>query len=141
MIAWRGRSSKLYVRFTWGIKPLSWLLGVGGPVPCSVGLDAGIANPRSATFINEPIFCANGDGTAVFGMVEEPNCGCEVSMRVMVSPEGTLPEPLCFRLFVIGPECPLGEAGRDRLRGVRVAEVPVEGAEGTANGLLTGVMG
>ena len=57
-------------------------------------------------------------------------------MRVMVSPDGSFPDPLGFRLLLAGPEGPLGDAGLDRLRGVSVAEVLPDIACGTAKGLL-----
>lgn len=67
---------------------------------------------------------AYGDEAAVFGIVAAPDGPPGVvSSLVMVNPEGSLPEPLGFLLFVAGPDGPLGEAGRDRFRGVNVAEV------------------
>ena len=87
------------------------------------------------------MFDAKGDDAAVFGMVAEPDAPCRVSSRVIVSPDGSFPEPLCFRFLVIGPEGPLGEAGRDRFLGVSVAEVSVDIVEGIANGLLEEAIG
>ena len=81
-----------------------------------------------------------GVETALFGIVADPEA-LFVSKRVMVSPEGIFPDPLCFRRFVIGPDGPDGEAGLDRFLGVNVADVVLEIADGTANGLLAGVMG
>jgi len=65
----------------------------------------------------------------------------EVSSLVIVKLDGTLPDPLCLRLFVVGPAIPVGEAGLDRFLDVRVEDVLGEIAEGTANGVLIGVMG
>ena len=55
----------------------------------------------------------------------------------MVRPDGSLPDPLCFLRFEEGPATALGDAGRERLRGVIVAEVPEE----IANGLLDVAIG
>ena len=79
-------------------------------------------------------FGANEDAVAVFGRVEEPPRGCEVSRRVMVNADGILPDPLCFRRFE-GPVKPVGDACLDRLRGVSVADVVDDAAEGTTKGL------
>lgn len=67
---------------------------------------------------------AYGDEAAVFGMVAAPEGPLGVvSSLVIVNPVGSLPDPLGFRLLVAGPDGPLGEAGRDRFRGVSVADV------------------
>lgn len=59
----------------------------------------------------------------------------------MVNPDGILPDPLCLRRFV-GPEKPVGDAGLDKFRGVRVADVTEDGpAEGTANEFDEAVIG
>ena len=71
----------------------------------------------------------------MLGIVEDGGCACDVSRRVIVSPEGTFPEPLCFRRFVVGPAGPLGEAGLDRFRGVKF-DVWGGMAVGIANGVL-----
>ena len=76
---------------------------------------------------------------AVFGAVEEPPGGWEVSSRVIVRPEGIFPDPLCFRRLD-GPLTPVGEAGLDRFRGVSVVEVLVPECGGIAN-VLDEVMG
>ena len=70
-------------------------------------------------------------------MVDDPGWAGAVSSLVIVKPDGSLPEPLCFLLLVDGPIEAFGEAGRERLRGVKVAEV----AEEIANGLLDVAMG
>jgi hypothetical protein len=118
------------------IKPWSLLLGVGGLVPYTGRLDC--TGKRSDVALIK--LGAKEEAVAVFGTVEEPVCGCEVSKRVMVRPDGILPDPLCFRRLE-GPEKPVGEAGLDRFRGVRVADVFDERAEGTANGLCEEFMG
>ncbi len=46
-----------------------------------------------------------------------------VSSLVIASPVGTLLGPLAFLFLVEGPDGPDGDAWRDRLRGVMVAEV------------------
>ena len=81
------------------------------------------------------MFGAEGDDAAVLGIVDGGGCVCDVSRRVIVSPDGTFPEPLCFRRFVVGPAGPLGEAGRDRFRGVKLA-VWAGIAVGIANGVF-----
>lgn len=78
--------------------------------------------------------------TALFGTVLDAEA-IPVSKRVIVSPEGILPDPLCFRRFDVGPEGPDGDTGLDRFRGVSVAEVLFDIAVGMANGLLEGVIG
>lgn len=78
--------------------------------------------------------------TALLGIVLDPEA-MPVSKRVIVSPEGILPDPLCFRRFDIGPEGPDGDTGLERFLGVGVAEVLFEIAVGIAKGLLAGVMG
>lgn len=85
------------------------------------------------------IFGAYGEEAAVFGIVTDPDCCIGiVSSRVMVKPDGSFPEPLGLRLFVAGPDGPLGDAGRDKFRGVSVVEVLPDMADGMANGLLFG---
>ncbi len=71
----------------------------------------------------------------MLGIVDGGACVCDVLRRVIVRPEGTFPEPLCFRRFVVGPVGPLGEAGRDRFRGVKL-DVWAGMAVGIANGVL-----
>lgn len=44
----------------------------------------------------------------------------------MASPVGTLAEPLAFRFFDTGPEGVVGDACRDKFRGVVDTEVPCE---------------
>lgn len=73
-----------------------------------------------------------GDVAALLGTVEMPAEFCEVSSLVIVKFEGILPDPLCFLLFVVGPIGPDGEAGLDKFRGVSVAEVLDDIAEGIA---------
>ena len=54
----------------------------------------------------------------------------------MVSSEGSLPELLCFRRLLCGPGKSLGDACRDRLRGVCVfEETPLAELCGVANEL------
>ena len=48
-----------------------------------------------------------------------------VSIRDMVNPEGTFPDPLCFRRFARGPVPSEGEAWRERFRGVVIGAVAV----------------
>lgn len=58
-------------------------------------------------------------------------CGgvvCAISNLVIANPLGTLPEPLAFLFLAIGPEDAEGEACRDKLRGVMVADVVCDGA-------------
>lgn len=69
---------------------------------------------------------AYGDEAAVFGMVDEPDGAFWVSSRVIVSVEGNFPDPLCFRRFVMGPDNPVGDAGLERFRVLRVVEVAVD---------------
>ena len=59
----------------------------------------------------------------------------------MVKPDGSLPEPLCFLLFAVGPEGPLGDAGRERFLGVKEEDVSVDAAAGMANGLFAVAIG
>lgn len=66
---------------------------------------------------------AYGDDAAVLGMVVEATGACDVSNLVIIKPDGSFPEPLCFLRLVFGPEEPLGEAGRDRFLGVSVVDV------------------
>ena len=74
-------------------------------------------------------------------VVEEERECCAVSRRVIVRPEGSFPEPLCFLLFVVGPGAPLGEAGLERFRGVSVLDVCRDMEEGMANGFDAGAIG
>jgi hypothetical protein len=78
--------------------------------------------------------------TALFGTVLDPEV-LPVSKRVIVRPEGILPDPLCFRRFDIGPDGPDGDAGLERFLGVSVADVLTDMADGIANGFLEGVIG
>jgi hypothetical protein len=52
--------------------------------------------------------------------------GWDPSNLVIVRPVGILPEPLCFRRLLEGPEVSKGDACLDRLRGVRDVEVDAE---------------
>jgi hypothetical protein len=52
-----------------------------------------------------------------------------VSNLVIAKPVGTLPDPLAFLFFELGPFDADGEACRERLRGVIVAEVACEGCD------------
>ena len=56
-------------------------------------------------------------------MVLDPAGFGILSSLVIVSPEGSLPDPLCFRFLAVGPDGPLGDAGRERFLGVIVEEV------------------
>jgi hypothetical protein len=87
------------------------------------------------------IVVGKGDVVALLGMVEVPAEFWEVSSLVMVRFDGILPEPLCFLLFVVGPLGPDGDAGLDRFRGVKVADVFVETPEAIAKGVLVAVIG
>jgi len=91
--------------------------------------------------MNIGIFGANGEDAAVLGIVTDPvDCVGTVSSRVIVNPDGNLPDPLGFRLLVAGPDGPLGDAGRDRFLGVKVAEVFAEKVVGIAKGVLFGIV-
>lgn len=78
-------------------------------------------------------FGVNGDGAAEGGALVGLAGGpvpieiSPVSSLVIARPLGTLLEPLAFRFFEDGPDCAVGEAWRDKLRGVMVADVVVEG--------------
>lgn len=48
-------------------------------------------------------------GDVVTG-AEGPPIACEVSNRVIANPLGTLPDPLAFRFFALGPPEAEGEA-------------------------------
>ena len=95
--------------------------GVGGLVP--LGRAGAIGKARSACWEKGLMFDAYGEEAAVFGMVDEVAGFGMVSSLVMVRPEGNLPDPLCFLRFVVGPDGPLGDAGRERFLGVIVEEV------------------
>jgi hypothetical protein len=82
-----------------------------------------------------------GEVATLLGIVDAPAEFGEASNLVMVRFNGILPDPLCFLLFVVGPLGPDGDAGRDRFRGVKVAEVLVEIPEGTAKGAFVAVIG
>ncbi len=58
----------------------------------------------------------------MLGSVVEPDRFGIVSSLVIIRPEGSLPDPLCFLFFAVGPAGPLGEAGRDRFFGVTLEE-------------------
>jgi len=91
-----------------------------------VGREAGIANPRSALFMKDVKFGAKGEEAVVLGIVAEPDGTCDISSLVIVRVDGSLPDPLCFRRFVVGPGRQLGDAGLERFRGVIVVEVVVD---------------
>lgn len=87
----------------------------------------------SAVTGKEERFGVKGDGaeevTALIGPDKVPCPGSAVSNLVMARPLGTLPDPLAFLFFEVGPDDADGEVWRDRLRGVIVAEVVCEGWE------------
>jgi hypothetical protein len=65
--------------------------------------------------------------TALIGPEEVPCPGSAVSNLVIAKPLGTLPDPLAFLFFELGPDGAEGDVWRDRLRGVIVVEVVCEG--------------
>lgn len=93
---------------------------------------------RSCGCMYEVVCGAYGDEAAVFGMVAEPEVAL-VSNLVIVKPDGNFPDPLCFLFLAIGPEGPLGEAGRDKFLGVIVEALDDTG--GIAKGLFEVAIG
>lgn len=87
--------------------PNGWSVGIGKLA--RFGVNGEVAEEGTA-------FVAGAD-VIVFGV------GCDVSNLVIASPVGTLPDPLAFLFLVDGPFDAEGDACRDRLRGVIVADV------------------
>jgi hypothetical protein len=112
--------------------------GVGGLVP--FGRAGAIGKVRSFAGMNEFMFGAYGEDAAVFGIVAEPDKFGMVSSLVIVKPEGSFPDPLCFLFFAVGPEGPLGDAGRERFFGV-IDEDVWDDIGGMAKGLFEVVIG
>lgn len=82
------------------------LFGVGGPFANCPGIADGDTNGLSpGEAYDRPL-----------GKCEEDDCG--LSNRVIVNSDGSLPELLCLRRLLVGPWKSLGDACRERFRGV-----------------------